>query len=50
MTWKLPIKLTNRAKLETHIVGLVICRETLKYVKNEKYTLYDLEYGEKTDK
>ena len=30
-------------------LGTGICRETVKKVKNEKYTLQDLEYGEKTE-
>ena len=30
--------------------GPGICRETVKNVKNEKYTLQDLEYFEKTEK
>jgi hypothetical protein len=34
---------------ETHIVGSEIWQETLKNVKNGKGTLYDLEYGEKTE-
>ena len=33
-----------------HILGPGIWRETLKKVKNEKCTLWDLEYGEKTGK
>jgi hypothetical protein len=37
-------------KRETHIVGLGICRETVKNMKNEKYTLGDMDYGEKTEK
>ena len=37
------------ATSETHTVGPGIGRETLKKVKNEKYTMYCLEYGEKTE-
>ena len=32
------------------MVGCKIWRETIKNVKNEKYTLQDMDYGEKTDK
>ena len=32
------------------MVGLGIWRETLKNVQNEKHTLKDLDYGEKTGK
>jgi hypothetical protein len=35
---------------ETHTIGPGIWRETLKNVKNEKCTLYELEYGKKTEK
>jgi hypothetical protein len=38
------------AKLETHTIGPGIWQETLKNVKYEKYTLSDLDYGEKTEK
>ena len=31
------------------MVGHELWQETVKIVKNEKYTLYDLEYGKKTD-
>ena len=37
-------------KRETHTVGPCICRETVKNVKNEKYTLEYMDYGEKTEK
>ena len=33
-----------------HTVGREIGRETLENLKNEKYTLQDLDYGEKTEK
>ena len=42
--WK---NLQNR---ETHTVGPGIWRETVKDVKYEKYTLQDLDFGEKTEK
>ena len=42
--WK---NLQNR---ETHTVGRGIWRETVKDVKYEKYTLQDLDFGEKTEK
>ena len=35
---------------EKHTVGHGIHRETLKNLKNEKCTVQDLEYGEKTEK
>ena len=38
------------AKCETHILGTRIWQETLKNLENEKYTLQDLDYGEKTEK
>ena len=31
------------------MIGPGIWRETLKQVENEKHTLQDMEYGEKTD-
>ena len=34
----------------THTVGLGKWRGTVKNFKNEKYTLQDLDYGEKTEK
>ena len=37
-------------KLEMHTVGPGIWRETVKDVKYEKYTLQDLDFGEKTEK
>ena len=39
----------KRGKRETHTVGREIWRETLKNVENKTQTLYDLEYGEKTE-
>ena len=33
----------------THTIGSGIWQETVKIVKNKKYTLYDLECGKKTD-
>ena len=38
------------AKRETHTISPGICQETVKNVNNEKYTLQDLDYGEKTEK
>ena len=43
MTWN---KATNTEKCEMHTVGPVIWREKLKITENEKYTLYDVIYGE----
>ena len=40
----------KREKQETHFVVPGIWRETLKNVKNEKCTLQDMEYSEKTEK
>ena len=39
----------KREKWEIHPVGLGLWIETLKMLENEKCTLYDLEYGEKTE-
>ena len=35
--------------MRSNTVGSAIWRETLKIVKNEKYALYYLAYGEKPD-
>ena len=40
----------NHVQRETETVGPEIWREALKFVKNEKYTLQDLDYGEKNEK
>ena len=40
-------KTDNHGKCEIHTLGSEIWRETVKNVKNEKCSLYDLEYGEK---
>ena len=40
----------KRAKIETHSISPGICQETVKNVNNEKYTLQDLVYDEKTEK
>ena len=40
----------KRAKIETHSISPGTCQETVKNVNNEKYTLQDLDYGEKTEK
>ena len=50
MTWNRAKNTEKRAKCETHTVGPGIWRETVKNVKYEKYTLQDLDYGEKTEK
>ena len=36
--------------METHTIGPEIWLETLKRVENETETLFDVEYGEKTEK
>ena len=45
-TWNKVRNTENFGKFDTHIVERGKWRETVKNVKNEKYTLYDLEYGE----
>ena len=40
----------KHAKLETHTVGPGIWLANVKRVKNEKYTVQDMDYGEKTEK
>ena len=40
----------QNGKRNTHILGPRIWQETMKNVKNEKCTLQDLKYGEKTEK
>ena len=40
----------KREKLETHIIGCGIWREIVKNLKNEKYTMQDMEYCEKIEK
>ena len=49
-TWNMVINLENEKKRETHKVGPLIWRETLKKVENEKCTTKDLKYGKKTEK
>jgi hypothetical protein len=44
------VKNENRGKWVTHTVGYEIWLKPLKHVKNEKFTLWNLEYGEKTRK
>ena len=39
-------EIDNFGKWETHTVGCEIWQETQKNLKNDKYTLYDLEYDE----
>ena len=38
------------SKRETHTISPKKCQEKVKNVNNEKYTLQDLDYGEKTEK
>ena len=45
--WRETLK---RTKWETHTIRTGICQETVKNVNNEKYTLQELDYGEKTEK
>ena len=47
--WIMERKLKN-VENQKHTVGHEICRETLKNLKNDEYTLQDLDYGEKTEK
>ena len=49
-TWNMAKKLENEIQLQTRTIGPEIWRETLKKVENETETLFDLEYGEKTEK
>ena len=44
------IKLTKKKNEEKHLVGTRIWRETLKSMKNNKCTQWDLEYCEKIEK
>ena len=39
----------NNANWGRHTVGLGIWRDTLKYLKYKKYTMYDLDWDKKTD-
>ena len=47
--WIMVRKLKNVQK-ETHTIRTGICQETVKNVNKEKYTLQELDYGEKTAK
>ena len=49
-TWNMARNIEKRKKLETHIIGHGIWREIVKNVKNEKYTLQDMEYSKKNEK
>ena len=49
-TWNMARNIEKRAKRETHTVGPGLCQRTVKYVQNEKCTIQDLEYGNKTEK
>ena len=49
-TWNMVKKLENEIQLQTRTIGPEIWLETLKKVENETETLFDLEYGEKTEK
>ena len=46
-TWNMVRNSEKFGKLDTQVLVRGKWRETVKNVKNEKYTLYDLEYGEK---
>ena len=48
--WNMAIKLTKKKNEEKHLVGTRIWRETLKSMKNNKCTQWDLEYCEKIEK
>ena len=50
LTWNMAKKLENEIQLQTRTIGPEIWLETLKKVENETETLFDLEYGEKTEK
>ena len=43
-------KTDNQKIIETQTVGRELRQETLKNMKNKKYTLQDLDYDEKTEK
>ena len=47
MTWNMVRKTEKLGKCEKLNVRPRIWRETMKNVENEKWTLYDMEYGEK---
>jgi hypothetical protein len=47
MIWNLGENTEKHKKIEMHTVGPGIWRETVKNVKNEKYTLLDLKDGKK---
>ena len=49
-TWNMTKKLENEIQLQTRTIGPEIWLETLKKVENETETLFDLEYGEETEK
>ena len=48
-TWNMARKLKNFEN-EKHTLGREMWEETLKTMKNEKYPLYDLNNGQKTEK
>ena len=49
-SWNMARNTEKCLKRETNTVGPGIWWETVKELKNEKYTLQDLDYGEKTEK
>ena len=49
-TWNMAKKLENEIQLQTRTIGPEIWLETLKKVENEKHTIYELDYEEKTQK
>ena len=48
--WNMARNIEKREKLETHIIGCGIWREIVKNLKNEKYTMQDIENCEKIEK
>ena len=49
-TWNMAKSLENEMQCETHTIGQEIWLETLRKVENDTEKLFDLEYGEKTEK
>ena len=48
LTWNMAKNTEKHGKWETHTVTSALWCETVKKVQNEKWTLFDLEYGKKT--
>ena len=46
-TWSMARKLKIMEMEKTHMIGRELWRETLKNMKNEKYSLQELQYGKK---